>query len=69
VSDSKRFNMTMPQETFDDLEEIAKSEGRPVVDVVRRFISLGLLVKEAQTRGAEILIRESGKEDRLIVIL
>lgn len=61
--------MTMPVETFEELEAIAGSENRPIVDVVRRFISLGLLIKGIQDRGADVLIREEGKEDKLIVIL
>lgn len=69
MSDTKRFNLTMPADTFSDLEEIARSESRPIVDVIRRFIALGMLVKQVQDRGAEVLIREDGQEDKLLLIL
>lgn len=69
MSDPKRFNLTMPMETFEELEAISQTDGRTVVDVIRRFISLGMLIREIQARGAEVLIREEGKEDKLIVIL
>lgn len=59
----------MPIDTFEELDAIATAEGRPTVEIIRRFINLGLHVKEAQERGAEVLVREEGKEDKLVVFI
>jgi len=44
----KRYNLSIPEELFDEVEVIAKSHDTTVVDILRRFIKLGLLATKIQ---------------------
>jgi len=42
TTDTKRYNLKMPQPLYDELERLAKARGCSVVDVLRAFIKLGI---------------------------
>jgi hypothetical protein len=66
---TKRYNLVMPEELFDELELVADSRGTTVVDLLRRFVKLGLLaVKLEEKQDSALLIRE-GDTERVIVLL
>lgn len=64
---TKRYNLAIPQELFDQLQSYADKQGDTVVGVLRRFIKLGLLVASYEDKpDAAVLIRESGIEKQIL---
>ena len=64
-----RYNMALPTELFDDLKKAADERGMTVVEILRKFIKLGLLALDTQdTPGSALIIRE-GDTERQIMIL
>jgi len=69
MSELKRYNLVLPEELFAELERMASKRHTSVVEVLRRYIKLGLLVEQIDERpGAELLIRE-GEHERQIVLI
>lgn len=63
----KRYNLVIPVELYNQLSEIAGRDGASVIDVMRRFIKVGLYIDAvSHTKGAKVIIRE-GKSEREIV--
>ena len=68
---SKRINLTLDNERYNRLNEIAEDQGMTPNDVVQRFIALGLRVwDEAQAKDFEgAFIRKGGEVIKLPYIL
>ncbi len=65
----KRYNLALPADLFDVLQHIADERQTTVVDILRRFIKLGIMAVEAEeTEGSALIIRE-GNTEREIVLL
>jgi hypothetical protein len=65
----KRYNLTLPAELFDEIQQLADERHTTVVDLLRRFIKLGLLaIKLEEDPDAALIIRE-GDQERQILIL
>lgn len=66
---TKRYNLVLPEVIYSEVEKIAESRGTTVVEILRKFIKLGLLaVKVEETNGSALLIRE-GDNTREIILL
>ncbi len=66
---SKRYNLVVPDSLFREVQELADRQGTTVVEVLRRFIKLGLLATQVmETPGSALVIRE-GEREREIVLL
>ena len=66
---SKRYSLVLPESLFQDVQELAEREQTTVVEVMRRFIKLGLLATRIQeTPDASIVIREGGRERELLIL-
>jgi hypothetical protein len=69
MSELKRYNLALPDEMYAELEKVAHKRHTSVVEILRRYIKLGLLVETLDERpDAELLIRE-GMRERQIVLL
>ena len=68
-SDVKRYNLALPRELFEQVEELAELNQTTVVEVLRRFIKLGLVASRIeQTPDAALLIREGSTEREIILL-
>jgi hypothetical protein len=68
-SGSKRYNLVLPEELFEEVRQLAEDRNTAVVDVLRRFIKLGLLVARVEaTPGAAFVIREGDVEREVILL-
>lgn len=68
-SDIKKYNLAMPQELFDKLQETADKQHTTVVELLRKFIKLGLLIIELDGRpDSAFLIREGDKEREVVFL-
>ena len=66
----KRYNLVLPQEMFDQLEELAEQYHITVIEVLRRFIKLGFLaVKIEQQDNAALLVREGDREREIVILM
>ena len=65
----KRYSLVLPEELFTALQTLADQRQTTVVDLIRRFIKLGLIAAKVEdTPGAALLIRE-GETEREIILL
>ena len=66
---TKRYNMVLPQPLFDELQIIADERHSTVLEVLKQFIRLGLLVsKTEKSPDAAVIIREGDRERELMLI-
>ena len=64
-----RYNLALPRDLFDELQFAADKRGMKVVEILRKFIKLGLLALDIHdTPGSALIIRE-GDTERQIMIL
>jgi DNA-binding PadR family transcriptional regulator len=69
TSATKRFNLVLPEELVDEVQTIADRHHTTVLEILRRFVKLGLLVAKAEeSPDKEFLLREGGKEQRLLLL-
>lgn len=65
----KRYNLVLPEDLFDEVQKMADERQTTVVDLLRRFIKLGILVAQSETSpDSAFLLREGGVEKQIILI-
>ncbi len=66
---AKRYSLVIPDDLYREVERLANEEQTTVVDLLRRFIKLGLLITRVQQdpTGA-VIIREGSRERELIIL-
>lgn len=62
----KRYNLDVPVEVFEDLRTVAERQQTTIVDVIRRFIRLGLAVEN--TADSTLYIREGDSFSKIILL-
>jgi hypothetical protein len=64
-----RYNLDLTDQTYEQLKELADSSGTTVAELVRRFISLGLIVARVQSDpNAALIIREGDREREVMLV-
>ena len=65
----KRYNLVLPQILFDELQRIADEKDTTVVEIIKRFIRLGLLVSNAEkSPDMSFVLRRGDREDQLLLL-
>jgi hypothetical protein len=65
----KRYNLALPQELFDQIEDVAQQRHTTVVEVLRSFIRLGLIAVQMDgSSDSALILREGDKERQVLVI-
>ncbi len=66
---SKRYTLVIPEDLYQAVERLASDEQTSVVELLRRFIKLGLLITRVQQdpHGA-VILREGSRERELIIL-
>ena len=64
----KRYNLVIPDELFNEVQELADEKHTTVVELFRRFIKLGLLAQIEDSPKASLLIREGDTEREIIML-
>jgi hypothetical protein len=63
-----RYNLALPKELFDDLKGAADERGMTVVELLRKFIKIGLLALDTQDKpGSALIIREGDTEKQIMI--
>ena len=69
MADLKRYNLVLTDDLFTELERVARKRHTSVVEVLRRYIKLGLMVEEIDEKpDAALVIREDGREREIVMI-
>ena len=65
----KRYNLAVPEDLFNEVQRIAEQRGTTFVEMVRRFIRLGILTAHIEeTPGAALIIREGDVERQVLLV-
>ena len=65
----KRYNLSLPEDLFREVEQLAEREQMTVLEVLRRSVKLGLLAASVQAKPSAALIIREGDTEREIVLL
>jgi hypothetical protein len=69
TSGSKRYNLALPIDLYEEVDRLAKKERLSVVEILRRALKLLLLVMSVQDKpGSAVILREGDRERELIVL-
>jgi metal-responsive CopG/Arc/MetJ family transcriptional regulator len=64
----KRYSVSLPDELFNDIQQIAERQQITLVDVLRKCIKLGLIASKADNDpNLELIIRE-GDTERILTL-
>ena len=64
-----RYNLDLLDATHEQLKVVADQHGTTIAEIVRRFISLGLIAARIQDDpDSALLIREGGREREIVLI-
>ena len=70
ASGIKRYNLALPEEVFNAVQQIADEQHTTMLEILRRFIKLGLIAYELEKReDAALIIREGDKEREIVLII
>ncbi len=65
----RRYTLVLPDGLFAELEQVAERRHTTVVEVLRRFIKLGLIAERVETSpDSELILREGGVEQRILLL-
>jgi hypothetical protein len=65
----KRYSLVLPEDLFAAIQELAGQRQTTVVDLIRRFIKLGLIAAKIEdTPGAALIVREGDTERQIILL-
>lgn len=66
---TKRYNLMLPIGLYDQLHVLAEEQNTVVLELLKRFIKMGLAITElSQSSDARFIIREGDKERELIFL-
>jgi hypothetical protein len=65
----KRYNLVLPEKLYDEMYAVASSHHTTVLELMRKFIKLGLLAMELQEKPDASLIIKDGNIEREILML
>ncbi len=65
----KKYQIVVPESLFEEIEKLADSRQTTVIDIIRRFLKLGLLTAKIEnTANAGLFIREGDSEREIILL-
>lgn len=66
---TSRYNLTLEVKLYAELQEVAASKGITFVELMRKYIRLGLIVSELEEQpGSKLIIRTDDVEKEIILI-
>lgn len=66
---NKRYTLVIPQGMYDEVEQIAEQRHATVIDLLRKFIKLGILaVNLEDDPNAALVIREGDTEKEIMML-
>ena len=65
----KRYNLVIPEELFNEVQQLADKQHTTVVEVLRRFVKLGLIASAMEEKPDAALILREGKVEREVLLI
>src|SRR5262245_3097912 len=65
----KRYNLVLPEPLFREVQELADQRHVTVLELLRKFIRLGLLVAKAEESPDTVFLIRDGDTERQLVLL
>ncbi len=65
----KRYNLVLPEDLYDEVRRQAEEHGTTVVELLRKFIRLGLLAMDVQKDPKSALIIREGDTEKELILL
>jgi hypothetical protein len=69
TSAAKRYNFVLPEELYQEVQTLAEQRHTTVVDLLRRFVKLGLIVAQAERSPDMAFILREGDRERELILL
>ena len=69
VNSLRRYSLVLPEDLFNEVERLADERQVTVVELLRRFIKLGLLAVQIENSPDKALLIREGDRDRELLIL
>lgn len=66
-AETRRYSLVIPVDLFNELESLANDQKTTIVEILRKFIKLGLMVVRAD-ESTKFIVRTDGV-DREVVLL
>lgn len=64
----KRFNLSMSEDLFEELEALAAKNSTSVTELMRSFVKLGLVHCALEEKGGRMIVEEASGEQRTLKI-
>ncbi len=65
----KRYNLALPEDLFDSIHELAEKEHTTVLEILRKFIRLGLIAADiSKDSNSKLIIREGNAEREILML-
>ena len=65
----KRYNLVLPSHLYEEVQTFANEQNTSVLDLLKRFIKIGLIVaKLSQSPDTALIIREGDRERELMFV-
>lgn len=65
----KRYNLALPEDLFDSIHELADKEHTTVLEILRKFIRLGLIAADiSKDSNSKLIIREGDVEREILLL-
>ncbi|MGE3541459.1 MAG: hypothetical protein AB7N91_29005 [Candidatus Tectimicrobiota bacterium] len=69
AKDTKRYSLVLPGQLFEAIQELAEERQTTVLEIIKKFLRLGLLVADAEkSPDSEFIIRKGEREQRLLLV-
>jgi hypothetical protein len=65
----KRYNLVLPEPLFREVQELAEQRHMSVLEVLRKFIRLGLLVAKAEESPDTVFLLRDGDTERQLILI
>lgn len=63
-----RLSVNISRDTVEALQEIASDKGITMTEAVRRLIGYGIITYRANRDGHEVLLRQDGKLEKILLV-
>jgi hypothetical protein len=65
----KRYNLVLPEPLFREVQELAEQRHVTVLELLRKFVRLGLLVAKAEESPDMMFLLREGDTERQLILL
>ena len=66
--EKRRYSLVLPLEVWTELEKVADEHGTTMVDLIRRFLKLGLIVTYAEKQNKALVLKDGQSEQEIRII-